>query len=165
MGLFSFKKKEKEKILEREEKIESMASLTIEDVFVNLESCTKQEAIRLAGKLLVEKDCVEKEYVEGMIKREEIATTYLGSGVAIPHGTGELKKHIKKTGLVVLQFPQGVDFDGELAFLIVGIAGLGNDHLPILQTVASIMLEDDILESILHSTDKEFIYKTLIKGV
>lgn len=159
MGLFGFKKKVKEEVVEVKNK--AMESLSIDDIYTGLPTCDKFDAIRLAGKYLQDKGCVEADYIEGMIEREKLTTTYLGCGVAIPHGTGELKKHIKKTGLVVLQFPNGVDFDGELAHIVIGIAGLGDDHLPILQTVASIMLEDDILESILVSTDKKFIYKTL----
>ncbi len=142
-----------------------MDSLSVNEIYTGLNSCDKFDVIRLAGKYLLEKGCVEEDYIEGMIEREKLTTTYLGCGVAIPHGTGELKKHIKKTGLVVLQFPNGVMFDDEKAHLVIGIAGLGDDHLPILQAVASIMLEDDILDSILFSTDKQFIYDTLIKGV
>lgn len=152
MGLFS------------KSKNKSMESLTVKDIYVGLESMDKFDAIRLAGKYLVEKGCVGQEYIEGMVEREKITSTYLGEGVAIPHGVGELKKHIKKTGLVVLQFPDGVEFEGEKAHIVVGIAGLGDDHIPILQTIATIMMDEEVLPKLLSSQDKKFIHKTLTSG-
>lgn len=141
------------------------AIITLDDIVVGAKSVDKFEAIRMAGRMLVEKGCVEENYIEGMVEREKIMTTYLGEGVAIPHGVGELKKFVKKTGLVVIQFPDGVDFDGEKANLIIGIAGAGEDHIPILQGVATIMMEDDVIGKLVVSQDKKFILKTLMENV
>lgn len=149
----------------KKNKNKAMDCLGINDIYVGLDSVDKFEAIRMAGRLLVSKGCVDENYIEGMVEREKIMTTYLGEGVAIPHGVGELKKFIKKTGLVVLQFPNGVDFDGEKAHIVIGIAGLGDDHLPILQTVATIMMEEDILPKLLASVDKKYILKTLTSDI
>ncbi len=141
------------------------AIVTLNDIIVGEKSVDKFEAIRMAGRMLVAKGCVEESYIEGMVEREKIMTTYLGEGVAIPHGTGELKRFVKKTGIVCIQFPEGVDFDGEKAHLIVGIAGAGEDHIPILQGVASIMMEDDLIEKLVKSQDKKYILKTLTENV
>ena len=135
-----------------------------EDVRTNLTAADKYTAIRMAGQQLVSRGCVEEDYIDAMLAREDVVTTYIGEGVAIPHGVGSAKQFIKKTGLAVLQFPEGVPFGDELAYLVVGIAGLEEEHLPILQALASIMLDDDRIEAIKRSTDAQFIFDSLMDG-
>jgi len=135
-----------------------------EDVRTGLSAADKYTAIRLAGEQLVARGCVEASYIDAMLVREEVITTYIGEGVAIPHGVGSAKQFIKKTGLAVLQFPDGVPFGEEKAYLVVGIAGLEEEHLPILQALATIMLDEDRIEAIKHSTDATFIYESLLNG-
>ncbi len=147
MGIF--KKKEKKQII------------TIDDIMVGLESVDKFEAIRMAGEMLVKKGCAGEDYVESMIDREKLLTTYLDGGIAIPHGTRIFKREVKETGIVCLQFPNGIDFDGEKAHLIIGVAGVNNDHLEVLKGVATIITESAEAPELIHSQDKEFILKTL----
>ncbi len=135
-----------------------------EDVRTGLSAPDKTHAIRMAGEQLVERGSVEASYIDAMLAREEVVTTYIGEGVAIPHGIGAAKQFIKKTGLVVLQFPDGVPFGDEKAYLVVGIAGLEEEHLPILQALATIMLDEERIEAIKHSTDPAFIYESLLNG-
>lgn len=135
-----------------------------EDVRTGLSAADKYTAIRMAGDQLVARGCVEASYIDAMLAREEVVTTYIGEGVAIPHGVGSAKQFIQKTGLAVLQFPEGVPFGDEKAYLVVGIAGLEEEHLPILQALATIMLDEDRIEAIKHSTDAAFIYESLING-
>lgn len=135
-----------------------------EDVRTGLSAPDKYSAIRMAGEQLVARGCVEASYVDAMLAREEVVTTYIGEGVAIPHGVGAAKQFIKKTGLAVLQFPEGVPFGDEKAYLIVGIAGLEEEHLPILQALATIMLDEERIEAIKHSSDPVFIYESLVNG-
>lgn len=135
-----------------------------EDVRTGLVAADKYTAIRMAGEQLVARGSVRADYVDAMIAREDVVTTYIGEGVAIPHGVGAAKQFIQKTGLAVLQFPDGVPFGDELAYLVVGIAGLEEEHLPILQALASIMLDEDRIEAIKHSSDAQFIYNSLMAG-
>jgi len=135
-----------------------------EDVRTGLSAADKYTAIRMAGDQLVARGCVEASYIDAMLAREEVITTYIGEGVAIPHGVGSAKQFIKKTGLAVLQFPEGVPFGDERAYLVVGIAGLEEEHLPILQALATIMLDEDRIEAIKHSTDAAYIYESLLNG-
>ncbi|PLT30036.1 PTS mannitol transporter subunit IICBA [Peribacillus deserti] len=107
-----------------------------ENVFMNQEFATKEEAIRFAGRALVNAGYVEESYVEAMIARDEMTSTYMGNDVAIPHGTEEAKKAVLKSGFTVLQVPNGVDFDGQKARLIFGIAGKDGTHLEILSGIA-----------------------------
>ncbi len=135
-----------------------------EDVRTGLFAADKYTAIRMAGEQLVARGCVRADYVDAMLAREDVVTTYIGEGVAIPHGVGSAKQFIQKTGLAVLQFPEGVPFGDELAYLVVGIAGLEEEHLPILQALATIMLDEDRIEAIKRSTDAQFIYDSLMTG-
>src|SRR5699024_7206577 len=101
-------------------------------------------AIKAAGKLLNELGYVDEEYIPAMVKRDEIASVYMGLGIAIPHGTTDAKNKVKKSGIVVLQYPDGVDFDGEKAQLVIGIAGVGDEHLAILGKITE-ALDDEKL--------------------
>lgn len=130
-----------------------------QNIFLNLSASTKEEAIELAGKKLLENGYIEQGYVDGMLEREKVATTFLGMGFAIPHGTNESKKFVKSSALVVLQFPEGVDFDGEPAYILIGIAGVGDEHLDILSKVA-VLLDDELTDVLKAATDKGVFLET-----
>ncbi|MED1662693.1 PTS sugar transporter subunit IIA [Brevibacillus laterosporus] len=130
----------------------------------NQKANNKQEAIELAGKLLVQAGHVEADYINKMQEREEMLTTYLGNGVAIPHGTNEAKTLIKSTGISIVQLPEGVDFgDGNKACLLIGIAGVGDEHLDILSDLAIVVSEEENVEKLVHATTDEEIMD-IIKG-
>ena len=98
--------------------------LAAENILLNQQVATKEEAIRLAGQILVDKGYVESGYIEKMLEREEMTSTFMGNFVAIPHGTDDAKKEVKETGISIIQAPSGVDFgDGNIVKLIFGIAG------------------------------------------
>lgn len=159
MGLF-FKKKNDGPADEGE-----FGCLKCSDIRVQLPPMDKFDAIRLAGRMLVERGSVSEEYVEAMVEREKTVTTYLGEGVAIPHGVGSAKQYIKSTGLVVLQFAgEGVPFEDGNAKILVGIAGLGEEHIPILQAVARIIMQGELLKQLQETDDPEFILRTLTSG-
>lgn len=122
--------------------------LVEEGIKIGLKSVDKYEAIRSAGKLLNELGYVDEEYIDAMVKREDTVTTYMGMGVAIPHGTSDAKGRVKKTGIVMLQYPEGVDFDGEKAQLIFGIAGIGDEHLGLLAKISGILEDEEKLEKL-----------------
>ncbi|WP_413242638.1 PTS sugar transporter subunit IIA [Paenibacillus sp. 1P07SE] len=130
-------------------------SLTIAESMVklNAQAADKFEAIRIAGELLVQGGHADAAYVDKMIEREQTLSTYMGSGLAIPHGTNESKSLIRSTGLSVVQLPEGVDFgEGELAYVVVGIAALGDDHLELLTNVAMVCSEEENLQRIINAT-------------
>lgn len=107
-----------------------------ENVFINQEFANKEEAIRFAGRALLNAGYVDESYIEAMIERDNMTSTYMGNDVAIPHGTEEAKKAVIKSGFTVLQVPNGVDFDGQKVRLIFGIAGKDGTHLEILSGIA-----------------------------
>ncbi|MBP1157415.1 MULTISPECIES: PTS sugar transporter subunit IIA [unclassified Paenibacillus] len=133
-----------------------MSILSKDKVKLNAKAQDKFEAIRMAGQLLVDAGHASAGYIDLMIEREQTLSTYMGGGLAIPHGTKDSKELIRSTGLSIIQFPEGVDFgDGEKAHLVVGIAAAGDDHLEILTNVAMICSDDDNLERILKASSAE----------
>ena len=138
-----------------------------ENVVVGLKSVTKEEAIKAAGTLLYKSGYVEEPYIEGMLARERDISTYIGKGISIPHGENAVKQYVKKTGIVVMQYPQGVEFsDGNVAHLIVGIAGKGDDHLMIIQNLATITMDysDEDLEKAYKTNDPQVLFDMFTKG-
>ncbi|MEM1504983.1 PTS mannitol transporter subunit IICBA [Domibacillus sp. 8LH] len=129
-----------------------------ENVFLNQSFSTKDEAIRFAGNALFKAGYVKENYIEAMIERDQITSTYMGNDVAIPHGTEEAKKEVLKSGFTVIQVPQGVDFDGNLVRLIFGIAGKDGTHLEILSGIAVTCSEMENIEKLVNAqTAKEII--------
>ncbi|MBT2659184.1 PTS mannitol transporter subunit IICBA [Bacillus sp. ISL-18] len=112
------------------------ALLLEENIFLNQSFTTKEEAIRFAGRALVKAGYVKESYIDAMIARDEMTSTYMGNDVAIPHGTEDAKKDVLNSGFTVLQVPDGVDFDGQKVRLIFGIAGKDGTHLEILSGIA-----------------------------
>lgn len=131
------------------------------NIRVGLPAEPKEEAIRRAGELLVADGYARPEYVDAMLRREELATTCLGMGLAIPHGTSDAKERVLRSGIVVLQYPDGVDFDGEKAHLIVGIAGVGDEHLEILARLSASFEDEELLQRLMTATDPQVIYDAL----
>ena len=142
-----------------------MSILSKERIQLNAVATDRTDAIRKAGNLLVKSGCVLPEYVGGMLKREESMSTYLGSGVAIPHGIYENKEHVLQTGISALQLPQGVDWDegGEPVYLVIGIAASGDEHVGVLASLAEAIEDEAILNELLHTSDPEVILKHLGK--
>lgn len=108
-----------------------------ENILLNQKSEKKEDAIDRVGKMLLDSGYVSPKYIEGMRKREEEFTTYIGNGIAIPHGANEYKNEILETGLAMVQYPNGVEFGkGKTAYIVIGIAGKGNEHLSLLSQIA-----------------------------
>ena len=116
--------------------------MVAEGIKTGLKSVSKEEAIEAAGKLLNKLGYVNESYIPAMLERERTVSTYMGLGVAIPHGTSSAKGEVKKTGIVLLQYPEGIDFGDEKAYLVFGIAGIGDEHLDLLAKIGTI-IEDE----------------------
>lgn len=115
--------------------------LTPEMIALNQDIATREAAIRKAGQLLVDAGCVDLGYVDAMIERDNDVSTYMGNFIAIPHGTDEAKRYIKKTGISVVQVPMGVNFssndqEDNLVTVVFGIAGKNDEHLQLLSQIA-----------------------------
>ena len=132
-----------------------------DSIKLNQPSVSKEEAIRRAGELLVERGAVEPSYIDAMLERERLVSTYMGMGIAIPHGTAQAKGTVKKTAITMLQYPEGVDFGDEKAQLVFGIAGIGDEHLDLLGKIAGCLDDAEVLEKMKTTDDVDWILQKL----
>ena len=139
-----------------------MSILSKDRISLQASAADKTDAIRQAGQLLVQSGCVLPPYIEGMLTREQSMSTSLGNGVAIPHGVYENRDHILKTGISVLQLPAGVDWgEGEMVYLVIGIAASGDEHVGVLSNLAEVVDDENNLNELLHTSDPDVIVKYL----
>ena len=150
-----------EKAIESAEKGAKKDVILKESILLNQAPVTKEEAIRKAGELLVARGAVEPAYVDAMQERERMVSTYMGMGIAIPHGTAQAKGTVKKTAISMVQYPEGVDFGAEKAQLVFGIAGIGDEHLDLLAKIAGCLDDPAVLEKMKTTNDIEWILETL----
>ena len=132
-----------------------------EGMRLNQAPVSKEEVIQAAGELLHQLGYVDETYVDAMQEREKLITTYMGMGVAIPHGTSQAKGTVKKTGIVFLQYPEGVDFGDEKAQLVFGIAGIGDEHLDLLAKICEVLEDDEVLEKMKTTSDLDWVMERL----
>lgn len=114
-------------------------------------------AIQACGEILVKQGYVKAAYIEDMMERERLVSVYVGNHVAIPHGIANSEQHILESGLSVLQIPEGVDFDGEKAYIMIGIAGRDKIHMQLLSQIALVCMEQEQVERLRTSKDKNEI--------
>ena len=110
---------------------------------------SRDDAIREAGAILLEVGAVDEAYIDSMLEREASVSTYMGNFLAIPHGTNEAKDHIRRSALSVIRYDDPVDWGGEEARFVVGIAGIENEHLEILSKIAIIFSDDEAVGRLL----------------
>lgn len=134
--------------------------LSKENIRLNVALKDKEEAIRYAGNILVENGYVEAAYVDKMLEREELTSTFMGNNVAIPHGTEDAKGRVLETGLSVVVVPEGVDFgDGNIVKVLIGIAGKGDEHLEVLSKIAIVCSEEENIQKIVDAKAEEDIIR------
>jgi mannitol PTS system EIIA component len=102
-----------------------------------------EDAVRQVGGVLVAAGAVTSGYVDTMVERERSVSTFVGEGVAIPHGTLAGRDLVTRDALCVVQYPDGVDWHGDEVTLCIGIAALGEGHVPILAQLAELLMEPD----------------------
>jgi phosphocarrier protein FPr len=138
--------------------------LSHETIRLQASAVDKEDAIRQAGELLVKAGCVKPDYVKGMLEREKTMSTFVGNGVSIPHGQFDDLELVNRSGISVLQIPEGVEWlPGMTAYLIVGIAATHGEHISILQNLAEVVEEIETAEMLAQTTDPEIILQHLNK--
>jgi mannitol/fructose-specific phosphotransferase system IIA component len=131
---------------------------------LGLTATDKWDAIRQCGAVLLELDAVEPGYPETMLEREKSVSTFIGEGVAIPHGTDESRALVRNTTLGVLQFPSGVDWDGQTVTICVAIAAKGDEHVTVLSALAQILMDPAQAERLRTSSDPEAV-RSLLESI
>ncbi|MDI9219966.1 fused PTS fructose transporter subunit IIA/HPr protein [Pantoea sp. EA-12] len=126
-----------------------MFQLEVQAIHTGAQAQNKEEAIRQVAAALTAAGNVSEGYVNGMLAREQQTTTFLGNGIAIPHGTTDTRDLVLKTGVQVYQFPQGVDWgDGQTAYVAIGIAAKSDEHLALLRQLTHVLSDDSIAEQL-----------------
>ena len=135
--------------------------LTESSIRLDAHASGRDDAITQAGAALVEAGAVDPSYVDAMLQRENTVSTYVGEGVAIPHGTLAGKDSVKHDAIVVLRFPDGVDWDGNDVRVAVGIAAKGNGHIALLSQLATVLLDSDKAAALRGATTSQQVYDLL----
>ena len=131
-----------------------MLELSESNIHLNANAADKQQAIEMAASALVQADNVENGYLQGMLEREQQTSTFLGNGIAIPHGTLDTRSMVKKTGVQVFQFPQGIEWgEGNIAYVVIGIAARSDEHLSLLRQLTHVLSDEDTAAKLAKITD------------
>jgi PTS system mannitol-specific IIC component len=135
-------------------------TLSRHDVHLGLKADNKEAAIRAAGKLLAERGYVAPDYVNAMLEREQLVSTY-GESIAVPHGTIAAKEFVKRTGIVICQYPAGVAFGeaaDEVARLVIGIAARNDEHMQVITRLTNALDEPGLIDRLASTQDpQEFL--------
>ncbi len=130
--------------------------LETKNIFLNQKPGNKEDVIRKIGDIFSSQGYTNEYYTQAMLDKEKVFNTYIGNGIAIPHGIEEAKKHILKTGLVLMTIPEGQDWGAaEKVKVIVGIAAVGDEHLEVLQKIAMTFCDQGGLEHLLTLNEEE----------
>ncbi|MFH0473868.1 fused PTS fructose transporter subunit IIA/HPr protein [Kluyvera ascorbata] len=141
-----------------------MFKLTVQDIHPGQQAANKEEAIRQVAAALVSAGNVADGYVAGMLAREQQTSTFLGNGIAIPHGTTDTRDQVLKTGVQVYQFPQGVTWgEGQTAYVAIGIAASSDEHLGLLRQLTHVLSDDAVAEQLKTATTAEEL-RALLMG-
>ena len=134
-----------------------------ESILTGQSFSSKEEATIMAGELLLENGYIEKEYIDSMLEKLDTQSfaTYIGNGVAIPHGMADGSKFVRHTGISVIQVPEGIPWNEEVAYVIVGIAANSDDHMGVLSALADAIVDEEDAKKLWRESSAENIYNLL----
>ena len=138
-----------------------------ESILTNKEFSDNKDATVAAGNLLLENGYVQKEYIQSMLEKLDTQSfaTYIGNGVAIPHGMSEGSKYVIDTGISVIQVPHGIDWNEEKAYIIVGIAANSDDHMNVLASLADAIEDIEDAKILWRETSVDKIFNLLSENL
>lgn len=129
-----------------------MKTITKSCIRLDAHADNKDEAIRLAGRLLADAGYIDPGYIASLFQREQVANTFLGGGVAIPHGMIEHRHLIHHTGVAILQLRDGIEWnEGQKAHLVVAIAAQSDEHIALLRRLTRLMQQPEALDVLIHA--------------
>ncbi len=132
-----------------------------ENIVLGCKPVSPEEAIRACGQLMVDAGIVEEPYIQGMLDREEEFPLAIGNHVAIPHGVNAVRPYIKETGLVVMTYPGGIEWNDDQVKIVIGIAAQGDEHLDILGRIVGLLETEEDTDALVANADVDEIYKKL----
>lgn len=131
-----------------------MLNLSAKNIHLNGSAANKEEAIKQVAAGLVANNHVAEGYADGMFAREQQTSTFLGNGIAIPHGTLDTRHLVQETGVQIIQFPQGVQWgDGNTAYVVIGIAAKSDEHLTLLRQLTTVLSDEDAAAELAKTQD------------
>lgn len=134
--------------------------LSVNNIRLNRKAACSDDAIVSVGQQLVKAGFVDEPYIQGMLNRDHDITTYIGNDIAIPHGEYDVKDYVRKTGLAIDIYPDGVEWAGQKARVVIGIAATTDEHVKILQNIAEKLSDMDMVEKVVNG-DVNFIHQVL----
>lgn len=135
--------------------------LAEQSILLDCSASDRDDAVRQAGLALLAAGAVDEAYLENMLLREHSISTYIGEGVAIPHGTISGQGTVLHDALTLLRFPDGIDWDGNRVQVVIGIAAKGRGYIPLLSLLASLLLEGDRAQTLRSATTTAEVYRAL----
>lgn len=132
-----------------------------ENIILNASFKNKREAIEACADIFIQGGYTDESYKRDMIQRDKEASVYLGNGIAMPHGLATSKDAIHYSGLCLIQVPEGVDFDGETAYVLIGVAGRGEEHVDILGHVGETLSDESLIEALIKAKTKQQVMDIL----
>ncbi len=138
-------------------------TLKRENIVTGVASEGHEDAIRRTGEMLVKAGYVDERYITGMLERDRDFSTAIGNGIAIPHGAKEYKDAIKSTGLVVMTYPDGIQWNDGIVKLVVGIAARGDEHIEILERLVDAFEDESAVDAVVAAGDADAIYDVLTR--
>lgn len=135
--------------------LEKPALFSVSNIVLNAKFKNKEEAINACADIFIKGNYTDENYRKDMIERDKNASVYIGSGVAMPHGLDSSKDFVKNSGICFIQVPKGVDFDGETAYVLIGVAGKGEEHVELLGKIGQIMCQEQNVEALKKAHTKE----------
>ena len=131
------------------------------NIILGCQTVTPEEAIKACGKLLVESGYASEGYIQGMLERNADFSVAIGSHVAIPHGTKDSLEFIRRTGVVVMTYPDGIQWDDKIVRLVIGIASKGDEHLELLKRLVEIIKSREDTDALVADATAEELYRRL----
>ena len=132
---------------------------------LNQEFANKEEAIRYCGDLLFKGGYVEEGYIDAMVQRDDELSVYMGNFIAIPHGTDAAKEKVLKSGITIVQVSDGVNFgteeNSQIATVLFGIAGIGDEHLQIIQKISIFCADIDNVVKLADAQSEDEVVRLL----
>lgn len=141
------------------------AVLSPESIFLGRAPESMESAIDFVGGHLVERGIVNPGYIQGMKDREQTVSTYLGNGVALPHGTYDTRHEINGTGIVIAQYPAGIAWGENTVHLVIGLAAAGDDHVEVLSQLAEVLQDEAVCTMLWTAQDPGVVHETLTGAI
>ena len=136
-----------------------------QNIIMNLPKEDREKVILQCGQMLLDSGYINERYIEGMIKRDNSFSTAIGNYIAIPHGEEGYKQDIISAGMVVLTYPDGIDWHGSIVYLVIGIAAKGDEHLDILGNIVDHLETGEDTINLVNNAGVDEVYRMLTGGL